>query len=512
MRTLRPANPAPQATAGRILLLFVVISAATRWLELLVPFFNVDEPTYAVASWVMLDGGELYVGFADNKPPLLFAYYAGAQLLLGRGMLAVHLVTVLALVPLTAWAASAFYGHDRRGVVAGLAYLVYAAAGLGKDFLAVNGEIVALLPATAALAMARDGARLARPGRALAVGALLGTASLVKQVGGVWLVAIGAALLIAAPVGRWARARAAAALVAGAALPWCGAIAWFAARGAGAEMIEWTLTYNATYLANPVTAAAATLHAASSWVPFAAITGVAWWAFGRSFREVMSRWQRTLLGLALAASVAATVPGYRFFGHYLLLVLPPLCLGAAPAVAALVARRGWRARVVIAWPLAALAVATASNLAVYRLGAGSRDETDRAFRDVAGAVASGPCGAGARLFVWGYAPQVYYYSELPPASRFVLPQVTISGYTPGNDAHAGGRALVRAEHWDLLMGDLERTPAAYVVDTVPADVRGWREFPLADYPRLAQLVATEYEPIGRVGGMDLYRHRRCAAR
>ena len=42
-----------------------------------------------MGSWVLLDGGRLYTDFVDNKPPLLYAYYALAQLLLGRGLFAV---------------------------------------------------------------------------------------------------------------------------------------------------------------------------------------------------------------------------------------------------------------------------------------------------------------------------------------------------------------------------------------------------------------------------------------
>ena len=58
-------------------------------------------------------------GSSISKPPLLYVYYAAAQLLFGRGMLAVHLATVLITVPLTALGVSAFFRHDRRGVIAG---------------------------------------------------------------------------------------------------------------------------------------------------------------------------------------------------------------------------------------------------------------------------------------------------------------------------------------------------------------------------------------------------------
>ena len=50
-----------------------------------VGILDTDEAAHAVGSWVLLDGGRLYTDFVDNKPPLLYAYYALAQILLAGG-------------------------------------------------------------------------------------------------------------------------------------------------------------------------------------------------------------------------------------------------------------------------------------------------------------------------------------------------------------------------------------------------------------------------------------------
>ena len=127
-------------TGGRLVLglfaLFVLVSLLTRWLSLVVEVLDMDEAAHAVGSWVLLDGGRLYTDFVDNKPPLLYGYYALAQLLLGRGLLPVHAVTAVVTVPLVALAASASFRHDRRGVAAGLLWLVYGASFLAHDMLA----------------------------------------------------------------------------------------------------------------------------------------------------------------------------------------------------------------------------------------------------------------------------------------------------------------------------------------------------------------------------------------
>ena len=104
-------SPGPSGGARVHLLLglfalFVVASLLTRWLSLVVEILDMDEAAHAVGSWVLLDGGRLYTDFVDNKPPLLYGYYALAQLLLGRGLLSVHLFTAVVTVPLAALAAS----------------------------------------------------------------------------------------------------------------------------------------------------------------------------------------------------------------------------------------------------------------------------------------------------------------------------------------------------------------------------------------------------------------------
>jgi hypothetical protein len=111
----------PQSDARRLLAEFSAFALAavlTRWLSLAVEVLDSDEAAHVVGSWVWMDGGRLYTDFIDNKPPLLYAYYALSQLLLGRGLFAVHLLTAVITVPSPRWRSSAFFGHDRKGLVA----------------------------------------------------------------------------------------------------------------------------------------------------------------------------------------------------------------------------------------------------------------------------------------------------------------------------------------------------------------------------------------------------------
>jgi len=296
--------------AGRpavILGAFALASLLARAPFLTVPCLDLDEAAQLVGSWELLRGGTPYVDFVDNRPPLLYASYALAQALFGRGLPAVRLLVALLVVPLTAFAASAFFRHDRRGVVAGLLYVVYGAAFLAHDMHSASPEVLMLLPLSAALAAARDVPSGSRGvARLVAVGLLLGIAALVRQQAVLWLPALA---LAAWSAGERASASATAdrrgrllALAGGFVLPLAAAYAWFAARGASGDFVFWTWTHNLRYLRNPIPPGEALERAASYVLPFLVATAPLWWAAWHSRRALGLRWR--WVAAAIAGSMA----------------------------------------------------------------------------------------------------------------------------------------------------------------------------------------------------------------
>src|ERR1700720_427537 len=83
------------AQAAAVLALFVGVSALTRMVVVRTTIVNHDQVSYIVGSWELLHGRLPYTDFADNKPPLIYVYYAAAQLLAGHGMAGGRLVTTL---------------------------------------------------------------------------------------------------------------------------------------------------------------------------------------------------------------------------------------------------------------------------------------------------------------------------------------------------------------------------------------------------------------------------------
>jgi hypothetical protein len=499
---------------------FVLVSLLTRWLSLVVEILDIDEAAHAVGSWVLLDGGRLYTDFVDNKPPLLYAYYALAQLLLGRGLFAVHLFTAVVTVPLTALAASAAFRHDRRGVAAGLLWLVYGTSFLAHDMLAASADLVLLLPASWAIALAATERRANRGASLLLAGLLLGLATLMKHSAAFWLPALG----WAAAGGRGSPGRTGAAhrvltLGAGFALPLLAMWAAFAATGGARDLVYWLISRNVTYAANPITAAGGLGRAARYLLPWLVATAPLWWAW-RSARPGLGERQRRLIDGLVVLGLLPALVGFRFFPHYFVPAVFALSLGAGPAVAQWWERPRDRARRVFVASTLVLALGFAgANAWLYLGGSGVYRESDPVYRTVADRLAADECFPGSRLFVWGWAPSFYYEVGLRggrPASRFaVLAQAGLTGYVPGNPDGARRREPGAPDpapaHWDWLMGDLERARATYILDTAPAGLNRWDRYPLGDYPRLDRYVAEGYERIAEVSRVDVYRRRDCAA-
>jgi hypothetical protein len=63
----------------------------------------------------------------------------------------------------------------------------------------------------------------------------------------------------------------------------------------------------------------------------------------------------------------------------------------------------------------------------------------------------------------------------------------------------------------LLLGDLERSRATYVLDLAPSGFHRWDRFPLTTFPELLDVVRREYERVGVVRGVVIHRRRGCDA-
>ncbi len=498
-----------------LVLLWVVIAGITRWLAFFVPVLDIDETAHIVGSWELLRGGLLYTDFVDNKPPLVYAYYAAAQWLAGPTLIGVRAVTTLVVVPLTAHAVSAWFGHTRRGIVAATAFLLYSSAFLAHDMLSANAEILMVLPGAWALALVNTEAKATVAWRAALAGVLLGLACLFKHQIAMWLPAV---MLVTAWAAwrRGALPRAgliAGAVAAGWSLPLVATWSWFRAHGGEQAMVYWLVTSNLGYAANPIRLGEAGERALANLLPFVIVTAPLWWAAWQGRRSDEPDYRRALAVTVLAASVPPVFVGLRFFPHYFIQLYVPLALAAAPALEAWVTTRP-RLRagpIVVAWTTAVVSVAMLMNAVLYFGDHRIYQETDPVYRRVAERLCIERCDAGATLFVWGYGPPFYYESRLRPATRFVvMVQSRLTPYVPGNRGSQrrlrdADSTVIVPEHWDWLMADLERHRATYILDAAPSRLYGWHAFPIDDYPRLRDYLKRHYALLDTIGGVRVYR-------
>jgi 4-amino-4-deoxy-L-arabinose transferase-like glycosyltransferase len=498
-----------------LFLLFVATSFASRGFLIGVDILDVDEAMHIVGAWELLRGKHLYVGFVDNKPPLLYLYYAFAQLLLGRGMFAIHLFSVALTIPLTALGVSAFFAHDRKGALAGLAFLVFGAAYLAHDMHSVNCEMLMLLPATWAVAVLADEARAQKLARLFCSGTLLGIAMLFKQQAFAWFPALGLAAVLANRQSLRTLSLAATALVTGLALPLVATWAVFAALGDAQAFLYWTVFYNFGYAQQPMELGEILHRIAKYFLPFLAAT-VGLWVLALRSGKHFGRYQWALVASVLVCTLPIVFVGFRMYPHYFVPLYTPLALGAGPVLAALWTSPASRwAKLTLAYTLALWFCFSVANGILYLSGHEFPwEEHNPAYRQVAEVLHADACHEGASMFSWGPGAMFVYPADLPLASRFVGPSSTICGYVPGNWAIRSGRVkasdVIRPEHWEQLMGDLERSRATYILDGSHT-FRNWKAFPVENFPRMMDYLQANYDVVNTVGTVRIFRRRGCAA-
>lgn len=226
------------------------------------------------------------------------------------------------------------------------------------------------------------------------------------------------------------------------------------------------------------------------------------------------------LASLLAGSFLALCTGSRFFGHYWIQMYPIVTLVAVPAWLYL-AKGARKARLVlgVAVLVGGLVAALHYNtwrswdkyapprgVSFFHLGQGSTEVDIAAFTREHTAPDETVC-------VWGYCPQIYWYSNrLPGVRDFICHYVC--GYSPGvsntqfvslpEKRKSGHRGAVQ-----MFIDDLERSKAKYIFDLTP--IRNYTftfyDYPIADYPELEDYVLRNYLPQDKIGKALVFRRR-----
>ncbi len=456
---------------------------------------DIDEGSYAAIACRMLQGGLPYRDGVENKfPGIFYVAYRAIYGLFGRyNQLAVHIVTALVAV-LTALVCGAIARRiatelgknaDRSALVASVGYVVFSTVYYPK-ILAGNTEMFVVLPCALALYGYQRAPQ--RPWLYLVVGVLAGVTTLLKQVAGAVLGAIGADRMLR---GGFSRALFDLSLVAvGFAAVLGGAALLLRRAGILADAQFWTWTYIFRhYIPSGNRDHGFAFNLATNLLPYLLTVSPLLYLAGRARVKVAAPiwwWLLAMLGAALI--------GGRMYGHYFLMMLPPLSVLAGVGGADELPRP-------LVWLTAFVATGFLVYATVFEPATESLWSPHPDYRR-ASAYVKERTQPDERIFVWGWFPPFYQAADRCPSTRFVYTHVLSGSASSGG----GARGHTVPEGWDMLMHDLDAAPPPFILDTSHGDY-GYRHAPIEQFPRLWDWMGARYELVTEIEGVRIYHHR-----
>jgi hypothetical protein len=437
-----------------VLLSFVVLTSLPT-----LPAFSAmghDSGIFALGGRMLGEGKVPYRDFWDHKPPMVFVF-DGLGLATGLGRLGIWLVE-LAFV--ASGLAAFFLALDRRlGTIAAACGAIFFALTLRQETLYQGGNQLEVY--TAALSLGVLAVAIRQPaglGWWVLAGVLSGLNGMTKPSTFGVPVAVGLSLLadFRAKPGRIP------AFVGGGAIVVASVLVWLAAEGVLRDFWSANIDYSSLYVAHvsrqedigPVGSSAliAWLLAKQLLVPTLAVVACGLVLVSR--RDPGPEPRRMLAAimlLGLAGDLALAYVPRRFYGHYLIAILPSLSLGVALLASAAMELFPKR-RLAAALPALLLSVAPLVGVIGLALGARRVPAGDPSVLE---ALARTP--ADRPIFIWGAQTQYYFLAERSPPTRYVfLYPLQMPGY---------GSPARTAE----LLSDLERRPPSVILDASPKD-------------------------------------------
>ena len=481
--------------------------------------WNVDETIHATIAEVLLDGGVLYRDAIDQRTPLSYYAVAAAFGLTGSSLPATRVFIALLIVG-TALMLSRTAFRVNGPITSIGAALVFAAFAnyllMPEDTFAVHTEWFVVFFTTAGAFCFLAGPS-GPPGlrRCLAAGGMLGFAFMSKQSALLDLAAPLAAL-ITMIVDReltWTQSlqRAGTLLVGffAASLLWCGPLI---IAGAGPDLLYYAWTYNIdiygaeftfpekVWSGMPLFGKIAAIY------PVLLVTGLisGAWLLARSLqfnpRETVRQRRSSEVYLLTwcITSLGAAMAGGRGFDHYFIPCLAPFAWVAAMGPAVWFRQTGerdtptlWVRGLLILFIGAVLYSVTLTPLEARKAPHPAPDPALRV-----SAWIQEQSTPEDRIFVWGFNPDIYYYADRRPASRFVyctfqsglIPWTNIAPEINTDYARVDGSMAT-------LLRDLEQSRPRYIIDSSAGPHRYFGKYPLNRFPDLEEWINRHYAEI-----------------
>ncbi|MEP6537979.1 MAG: hypothetical protein ABJF23_21755 [Bryobacteraceae bacterium] len=377
-----------RSTRLTLVLLFLTVAMA-RFCHMRILWVEESYPLAAAAQ--ILDGKFLYRDIWFDKPPLYALFYllcgTGASLrLLGTLFVALCCALVYRF-------ARQLWGEP-EAVLAACLLGFYLTFGIPSAVMALAPDLLMIAPHIAAV-------YLAWRGKPFWSGLLAGVALLVNSKG----------VFVLAACAIW-QYHALPALLFGFAVPNAVFAAVLLANGAMGAYFAQVWTWGFLYSRDGLVSAATGLARTANWMGFHATIVIA----GAWFLRREKRWLAWLL-----LSLVAVAAGWRFFPRYYFQLLPVFTLAAARGLMLMHTR--WRIAVLSLLLIPALRFGPRyATLAGDLLHSRPHEWSDLAMNQdsqKAAGMVRAMARPGDTLLVWGYRPDVFVYSGLPAATRFL---------------------------------------------------------------------------------------------
>ena len=494
----------------------VLAPVLLRWSGLEKKIWNVDEAVTFTMAEQILAGDVPYRDAVDQRNPL--APYLQAIVFKVTGdwnLRAQHFVLAL-MIGLTAvlvWRTARRLGEEATGVAGALwVTLLCLVLPTVRDTMPAHTAWYLIFFSCAgfwALAHAWHSGRVRWAG---AAGGAFGLSFLAKQPG---LLDFGVALVLvaigygASPERRPRLLRQLAGLLAGFATPLLLTFAYFAAKGAWADVAYYAWTYNNVLYVPEVAPLerwktmripvllAWEYHPALVVMGGLAAIGLLVRAPARLLRRPrefdLAGWM--ILGWSASGLIASTLSG-RGFSHYSIQLIPGLGLACGWITARLwSAGRKWAGpswfRLGLVGAVAAAGVAWVLWPLPRRIQAFNLPEPGS---DVMAQLVRQQTGPKDRIYVWGYNPEIYAISQRLPATRFLY-NTFVTGLIPWTnlDALKNTDYAVVPGAREALLADWQAHPPAVVVDG--RSQRGFMKYPLEKQPWLWPRLEQDYAEV-----------------
>jgi 4-amino-4-deoxy-L-arabinose transferase-like glycosyltransferase len=498
------ALPSVQRAWLPVVLATVCALPILLYLPLLHEPLSRDEGFYGAVGQLILDGDLPYRDGFDNKPPLVFGWYALSFLIFGEHAWAPRLVAaaMVSLTTLLVYVQGRLLFSRREALLAALAFaLSIGVAAFGTN---ANTEYFMLLPLVAGLVTFTLGHQTGRLPWFLLSGLLNGFAILTKEVSVFNL----GFLVLWTLYPAWRRGEldrhclaSVLLLAAGCSLAAALAVAPFVVLGVFADVWDAAVVYTLQYVGDPSTGDRVTDLVTRGPVPF--VYAGPWIAisllgFLYLIQHGKDRWGWLLAGWLAAGAISIIFVG-RLYSHYSVHLLPALSLMVPLGLRFL--RNRWRvaparagAFIFLVGVLAAGAILV--NAQVYfhpsveeRNLARLTDDYKKYFYVASPALAqyiADNTSPGDRIYNLGFQSELYFYADRRSPTRYLFDHLFLADESLVEDT----------------LKDLQKEPPAFVIDSARYGPPRYHRY---DRSGFDQFLAERYEYLGKMYYADIYR-------